>query len=153
MPTTSSSLAHYKRLTHKVIYFKGWQKLLPRRTMVVNKRIYIMYIYIYMKTHTLVVNKRIYIYIHEDSYIRTHNISFRVITVMLIIAETTFFYFVIFAAMIVKNLVTWVPGNKTPTVWRILRNVCTLLSECHFPQTTSLHFSVSRGAVPSPARG
>jgi hypothetical protein len=40
MPKTSSSLAHYKRLTHKVLYFKGRQKLLPRSTTVVNKRKY-----------------------------------------------------------------------------------------------------------------
>ena len=42
MPKMFSSLAHYKRLTHKVVYFKGRQKLLPRRTTVVNKRKYIL---------------------------------------------------------------------------------------------------------------
>jgi hypothetical protein len=51
-----------------------------------------------------VVNKSKYVY--EHSYIRTHNISFRVMIVMVITAATKFLKFEVFAAVAMKILVT-----------------------------------------------
>jgi hypothetical protein len=41
-----------------------------------------------------------------------------------------------------KILVTWEPGNNTPTFQRILRNACTLLSEYTVPYPTSRQSSL-----------
>jgi hypothetical protein len=43
---------------------------------------------------------------YEDSYIRAHNASFRIIIVMLITVATTFLKIEVFAAVAMKILVT-----------------------------------------------
>jgi hypothetical protein len=43
---------------------------------------------------------------YEDSYIRAHNVSFRIIIVMLITVATTFLEVEVFVAVTMKILVT-----------------------------------------------